>query len=590
MSAESRANAADSLPEPGGQVGRSLPPVAPPPSVASAESAEADFLATGPSGAVSIASLPASSPAGVSEVEESPSAGPPSARLPLLALVFVAGVVSLGIEMCGPRLMAPYFGTSLFIWANQIGFTLLYLSLGYLIGGRVADRYPDPRVLCALTAVAALATGLIPFVSQPVLGWSVAGLNPANPNGSVFVGSLISVILLFSVPTILLGMVSPFAIRLSVDSVGSAGRNAGSLYALSTTGSILGAFLPVLVLIPAWGVRRTLLAMCVALVAVSLWGLVPRVRVAASLPAAVLLVPLLLPQVAPLGPLKNLPGLIYYDESLYNYIQVTRDSSGTTRLILDEGAGAVHSIYSPQQILFGPGWYTDYLLAAPYFNAAGQVHRLAIVGLAGGTIARQFTAAYGPIAIDGVEIDPAIVATGRRYFHMTEPNLHVYVEDGRTFMRATTHTYDVVAIDAFQQPYIPFQLTTREFFQEILAHLTPAGALTINTAHTCGNYSLVQAFVNTLYAAGFSNVYTIDVGTTLNTEVIATRAPTTLAAFRTNLAAIPSNSLVSQVAEEAASAARVARPAPGGIVFTDDRAPVEQLTDQLIISYIQHNC
>jgi spermidine synthase len=520
-----------------------------------------------------------------------PSRG--AARAALLALVFVAGVVSLGIEMCGPRLMAPYFGTSLFIWANQIGFTLLYLSLGYLIGGRVADRHPSTRVLCTLTAVAALATGLIPFISQPVLNWSVAGLNPANPNGSVFVGSLIAVILLFSVPTILLGMVSPFAIRLSVNSVGSAGRNAGSLYALSTTGSILGAFLPVLVFIPAWGVRRTLLAMCVALAAVSVWGLAPRVRVATSLPAAVLLVPLLLPQAAPLGPLKNVPGLIYYDESLYNYIQVTRDSSGTTRLILDEGAGAVHSIYNSGQILFGPEWYTDYLLAAPYFNAgaaAGQVHRMAIVGLAGGTIARQFTAAYAPVAIDGVEIDPAIVAAGRKYFHMTEPNLHVYIEDGRTFMRATTHTYDLVAIDAFQQPYIPFQLTTREFFQEIEAHLSPSGVVTLNTAHTCDNYSLVQAFVNTMYAAGFPSVYAMDVPNTLNTELVATRAPTSLATLRANLAAMPASSLVSQMAAEATSAARVARPSRGGIVFTDDRAPVEQLTDQLIISYIQHSC
>ncbi len=523
-----------------------------------------------------------------------PSGAQRVARLPLLVLVFVAGLVSLGIEMCGPRLMAPYFGTSLFIWANQIGFTLIYLSLGYLIGGRVADRYPDPRVLCGLTAVAALATGLIPFISAPVLNWSVAGLNPANPNGSVFVGSLFSVILLFSLPTILLGMVSPFAIRLSVDSLESAGRRAGSLYALSTTGSILGAFLPVLVLMPAWGVRRTLLAMCVALVAASLWGLAPpRWRLGAALPAAVLLVPLLLPQVAPLGPLKQIPDLIYYDELLYNYIQVTRDQSDTTRLILDEGAGAVHSVYNPNQILFGPGWYTDYLLSAPYFNAgaaAGQVRDMAIVGLAGGTIARQFTAAYGPIRIDGIEIDPAIVAVGRKYFHMTEPNLHVYTEDGRTFFRATNYTFDLVAIDAFQQPYIPFQLTTREFFQEILAHLSPSGVLTINTAHTCGNYALVHAFINTLYAAGFASVYTIDVGSTLNTEVIATRAPTTLPTFQSNLAAVPASSLVSQVATEAADAARVARPQPGGIVFTDDRAPVEELTDQLIISYIQNHC
>src|SRR5262249_33361054 len=134
----------------------------------------------------------------------------PAFRYFLLALVFLAGMVSLRIEMCGPRLMAPYFGTSLFIWANQIGFTLLYLSIGYWIGGRLADRYPSTRVLCALTAVAALGTGLIPFISKPVLDWSVSGLTTAN--ASVFLSSMLAVILLFSVPTILLGMVSPYAI------------------------------------------------------------------------------------------------------------------------------------------------------------------------------------------------------------------------------------------------------------------------------------------------------------------------------------------------------------------------------------------
>ncbi|MFI5276062.1 MAG: fused MFS/spermidine synthase, partial [Ktedonobacterales bacterium] len=98
-------------------------------------------------------------------------------RLSLLLLVFIGGVSSLALEMLGPRLMAPFFGTSLFIWANQIGFTLIYLSLGYYIGGRVADRHPSMRLLCALTAAAALFTGLIPFISGPVLNAAAIALN-----------------------------------------------------------------------------------------------------------------------------------------------------------------------------------------------------------------------------------------------------------------------------------------------------------------------------------------------------------------------------------------------------------------------------
>jgi spermidine synthase len=502
-------------------------------------------------------------------------------RLPLLALVFIAGVVSLAIEMCGPRLMAPYFGTSQIIWATQIGFTLLYLSLGYFIGGRLADRYPRAGVVCGITAVAAAATGLIPTISRPVLDWSVGGMTNANP--SVFISALIAVNLLFAVPTILLGMVSPFAIRLTVEQIGSAGRSAGSLYALSTLGSIMGAFLPALLLIPAWGVRNTLYAACIILLLASVWGLRLRGRAASVALAALLVVPMFAQ-----GPLKSRPGLIYEQESLYNYIQVVREADGTHDLILNEGAGAVHSKYNPDRVLFGPTWYAEYLLMAPYFNPGftpDKLHRVAIVGLAGGTLARQYTAAYGPIPIDGVEIDPAIVEVGRKYFGMNEANLNVYSGDGRTFMRTTSQTYDVVMVDAFQQPYMPFHLTTREFLQEIKAHLSPTGVVTFTTGHSCTDYQLVQAFVNTLSQV-FPSVYMFDVPGTFNTEVIATMQPTTLSTFRQNLLDIPSYTMLGTVASETLEVMKVANPERGGVVFTDDHAPVEQLTDQLILNYI----
>src|SRR5262249_43353800 len=295
---------------------------------------------------------------------------------------------------------------------------------------------------------------------------------------------------------ILLGMVSPFAIRLTVDQIGTAGRSAGNLYALSTMGSILGAFLPVLVLIPAWGVRKTLFAGCFLLLATSLWGLAPRRRIGVTAAGLLLVIPMLLQ-----GPLKFIPGQIFDQESLYNYIQVVREPDGTHDLVLNEGAGAVHSKYHPDRVLFGPSWYADYLLAVPYFNrdfTPSQVKRIAIIGLAGGTIARQYSKIYPGVQVDGAEIDPAIVEVARKYFGLTEANVHPYIGDGRTFMRTTRQTYDVVAIDAFQQPYMPFQLTTLEFYQEIHDHLSSTGVVTVTTGHTCTDYRLVQAFVNTL--------------------------------------------------------------------------------------------
>jgi spermidine synthase len=495
----------------------------------------------------------------------------------LILLVFVGGMTSLALEMCASHLLAAYFGTSLYIWAVLIGLILIYLTIGYFLGGRLADRHPSPQVLCVITAAAALATSLIPFVSQSILSWSVNAI--AQVSVSVFLGSLLGTVLLFAIPVTLLGLVSPFAIRLATQDIGRSGQISGSLYAISTGGSILGAFLPVLLLIPAFGVRRTFLIFGALLFAASLWGLRPFWR------SGIVLV--LIALILPLGPLKNIPYLKYEQESLYNYIQVTQLPDGTRELILNEG-DAIHSIYYPDPHKILTGWYWDYFLAAPYFNAGftpQKLHRVGIIGLAGGTIAHQFTQVYGPVPIDGVEIDPAIVNVGRKYFDMNEPNLHVYEQDGRIFMATTHEKYDLIVIDAFQQPYIPFQLTTREFFTQIRDHLSPTGVVALNTGHTSQDFRLVQAFVNTMSQV-FPSVYTFNVPNTFNTEVMATVHPTSIATFRSNLSQFDPTTVMGQVADEVLPVVRQGHP-DGGIVFTDDRAPIEQITDQLLLNYIQ---
>ena len=495
----------------------------------------------------------------------------------LIVLVFVGGMTSLALEMCAERLMEPYFGTSLIVWASLIGLILIYLTVGYFVGGRLADRYPSKQVLCVVTAAAALATSLIPFVSQGILQWSVTGLEQVSV--SIFLSSLVGTILLFAVPVTLLGIVSPFAIRLLTKDISQSGRSSGSLYAISTFGSILGAFLPVLWLVPTFGVRRTLLIFGVLLFAASLWGLRPVWR-----PSFLLV---LVALVLPLGPLKDIPNLIYDKESSYNYIQVTQQPDGTRELILNEGQ-AIHSIHyaNPDTVL--TGWYWDYFLAAPYFNTGftpNKLHRVGIIGLAGGTIARQFTKVYGPVPIDGVEIDPTIVDVAHKYFDMNEPNLHVHVEDGRTYLATTHEQYDVVAVDAFQQPYIPFQLTTREFFTSIRSHLSPQGVVAINTGHTTHDFRLVQAFVNTMSQV-FPSVYVFNVPGTFNTEVMGTMNRTSIDTFRSNLASIPPTTVMGQVANEVVPVVTQGHP-DGGLVFSDDRAPIEQITDQLLLNYIQ---
>src|SRR5215213_6951233 len=186
-------------------------------------------------------------------------------------LVFAGGLSSIGIELSASRLLAPYFGSSTFIWANLIGLTLTYLSIGYYVGGRVADRWPDPRVLYFCTAVAAAFAGLIPILARPILDVSLDAFDQVAVGS--FYGSLVGTLLLLAVPVTLLGFVTPFAIRLQLHDVDGAGRTAGRLYALSTFGSILGSFLPVLLLIPLFGTRASFLILSGVLLLVSLLGL-----------------------------------------------------------------------------------------------------------------------------------------------------------------------------------------------------------------------------------------------------------------------------------------------------------------------------
>ena len=487
---------------------------------------------------------------------------------------------------------------------------MLYLTLGYYIGGRIADRFPRPGVLYTLTTIAAFLISLIPFLSKPILGWSQSSF--ATYSIGVFYGSMIAVILLFAAPMILLGCVSPFAIRLRIEQLGKSGRTAGQLYAISTAGSILGTFLPVLWLIPSIGTYRTFFTFAVVLLLVSVIGLVasrPTGTPPGSLSsssssssdpstplkkkgfnkntlAILLLIPMALSVFTIQGPIKPAFGsngggtLIAERESIYNYIQVVQVGS-ETQLILNEGVG-IHSIYDPNSIITGGPW--DYFMIAPYFNnppfTSDEVRKVAIIGLGAGTAVREFTAAYGPIPIDGVEIDGTIVDLARQYFHMNEPNLHVILQDGRYWLDTTNQKYDDIAIDAYQQPYVPFQLTTREFFQTVRDHLTPTGVTVINAGRTATDFRLVEALAQTMHSV-FPNVYIIDTARFTNSEIIGTNAHTSLENFKIN-AELMTNPYLIQVASNSLANGNIREEHGSKVYFTDDRAPVEQLIDQII--------
>jgi predicted membrane-bound spermidine synthase len=493
-------------------------------------------------------------------------------------------MTTLGLEMTASRLLGNVYGTSNIVWANIIGLMLVYLTAGYFIGGRWADRSPSPRTFYRLIAWGAFTGGLVPLVSRPVLREAANAVESLD--AAVMAGSFLSVLVLFSIPVTLLGCVSPFAIRLAISDPARAGTVSGRIYAISTLGSILGTFLPVLWLIPTIGTARTFLVFALTLLTVALLGLARADRRQALLHLWMPFVLLGLAWWALQDPIKATEGQVFEGESAYNYIQVV-ERDGTRYLLLNEGQG-IHSVYNPGEIATFGTW--DYFLAAPFFSpdadGLASVQRVGIVGLAGGTIARQYTAVFGPVPIDGWEIDPEIVEVGRRFFDMTEPNLTAIVEDGRWGLAHSPWHYSVIGVDAYRLPYIPWHLTTREFFEEVHAHLDDEGVLVINVGRTPDDRRLVDALVGTIGAV-FPSIHVVDVPNTFNTIVFATVQQTTPDDLARNSAALAAAGAPPLLIDVLERTLLFLQPTPeSDVVFTDDWAPIEQLTNSMAIRFI----
>ena len=483
----------------------------------------------------------------------------------LYPLVFVAGAATMSTEMSASRLLAPFFGASILIWANIIGLILIYLCAGYFIGGRLADRHPAMPYLARLMLIAAAAIAVTPFLTRPLLDRAVSAF--ADASVGAFLGSFFASMLIFSVPITLLGMASPFAVRLGVTRIEQAGEVAGRMYALSTAGSILGTFLPVVVLIPAIGTRRTMLATAAVLALVAVPALGRRY----------LLVPIAIAALAllPPGLIKPGKGVIFETESPYQFIQVVQQSDGTRVLHLNEG-WADHSIWRRNQVLTGGYW--DQFLLAPALHG-GTFRSLAMIGYAGGTVGRAYGTYWPNVNIQGIELDPEVTSVGRRYFGLAaNPRVHVASADGRTFLEQHTTRYDAIFLDAFRQPYIPFYLTTQEFWSLAISRLHPDGMVMANVGRVPGDNRLPDAIGGTM-ATRFASVYSWPVGK-FNVIVAGFTRPVTRAQLVERLAALPP-----ALAPARGLAVHLQPIAPSNDPLTDDRAPVEWLTDQMIVQY-----
>src|SRR3954447_15926853 len=466
---------------------------------------------------------------------------------PLTVLVFVVGMGSLGAEIAAVRLLAPYFGASTVIWANTIGVVLVALSAGYWLGGRWADRNPTTKGLCRVALLAAGLLALVPFVARPLLDLAVNALDEVS--AGAFLGSLLAVLVLVAIPVLLLGAVSPWARRLAREDVENAGTIAGRLYALSTAGSLVGTLLAALVLIPAVGTRRTFLTFAILLAVVAAFGLRPRARAAAG-PLAIAALMLI-----PIGTIKSSHDarVVYEKETEYQYARVLQAGNGSRRLELNEGH-ATHSLYVPGTVVTADYW--DAMLADS-FAGAHRPRSVAILGNAAGTTARAFHRLYPEIRLDPVEIDPELTKVGYRWFGLPR-SIAVHNEDARPYLRQQGgRRWDAILLDAYRQPYVPFYLVTKEFFQLVRERLGPGGILVVNVGHP-ENHAELEKAVSATMRAVFAEVRR-DVATPTNTIVVGG------ASLRDD--------------------GRLQPALPGGRVYTDDRAPFEWLIHRVPVDY-----
>lgn len=401
----------------------------------------------------------------------------------LRLILFFSGAILMSLEILGSRVLAPAYGNSIFVWGSLIGVFLGALSAGYWLGGVLADARPRLGTLAAILLTAGACVWAMPALAAPVV--RLAGTGARS-------GPLLAATGLFFLPTVLLGMVSPYVIRLHGAAGGALGRTAGGLYAVSTAGSIAGTLGTAFYLVPLAGVAElvrylglglfTLAAF--ALAAAGAWrraGAIAGLTAAAVLLAAIGIAPGA-PRAGGAADLGTEPGLdgetlriLYRADSLYHHIRVS-EGAGARYLRFDNSWQSGMALDDPFRSVFA---YTDYFHLG--FALRPQATDVLVIGLGGGLVPKQIWKHYPGVRVDVVEIDPAVVQVARQYFALPEDaRLQVHVQDGRRFLEETERRYDLILLDAYYADAIPFHLVTREFMELVRRRLKDGGLAAAN--------------------------------------------------------------------------------------------------------------
>jgi spermidine synthase len=418
------------------------------------------------------------------------SGGAPSALFVLIVYIvaFITGAIVMSFEMLGSRYLGPFFGSGIFTWASLISTVLAALCVGYFLGGAIADRHPSVTVLAAIVAVGSVYLVVLPTFAQPVLQFFVWSID------DIKLGSLLSALAIMFFPVALLGTYSPFAIRLLLPSRANSGLVSGTVYGVSTAGSILGTLGTTFYLIPLIGSRAITFTLGISglvasalLLAGSRAGGKPRlgglvVLVATSLlsmPASPLSAEELFDPQIRADLLKHKDGLIAHTETPYNDIFVSRVKTLLKMSFQWKGWYFYESAVNLVDADDLPMLYARVVgLAAIYPH---DIKRVLVLGLGGGAVPLYLARSLPDATVDSVEVDPGVIEAAKKYFGLRETDrFHLIEGDGRIYLTRHSEKYDIIVLDAFSGSYIPFHMMTKEFYQLVREHLAPHGAVAIN--------------------------------------------------------------------------------------------------------------
>jgi len=476
----------------------------------------------------------------------------------LLLIAFFSGACSMGIEIAASRVLAPVFGTSIYVWGALIGVLLGAMSIGYFLGGYIIDKNPNKIILFEilfLGSILALITMVMPQLITNIT--SLFGL---------VTGAILSSIILFSSPMLLLAMVPPVVIRLSAENIDNIGKYSGRVYMISTIGSIVGTFLTAFFMIPTFGTRITFISISILLFLISIIYIPRKIYlffVLMILLFEIAIMAFIVPQAKPVD-------VLYSTESEYNVIKVLDlDSSRYLKLNSER---YVQAVFYPNNPLTGGYW--DYVNLGLFFN---NPKKALFLGVAGGTSIRQFLK-YSNITIDAVEIDSKVIYVAKKYFNIRESDrLHIYVEDGRTFLTNSRDKYDIISVDVFSGgPDIPFHMTTKEFFQLVNERLTDDGMVIMNVLSLKNYTKITNSIANTMLTT-FGSVYIIDLGNNqivigFKKNILPYEFSSTLQNVRGDLEIVANKSLLNFRKFEPTD----------DIIFTDDISPVERMSFEMV--------